>query len=249
MSAQPYELANLGRCGNCAIRHKAICSVLTTDELHRISQIAHQRHIPAGQIIMSDQEPVSYFANIISGVVKLTKTLDDGRQQIVGLLFPPDFIGRTYSELSPYNAEAATDTSICCFPHSSFERLLDDVPDLEHRLFERTLDELDSARDWMVLLGRKSAVEKVGSFLLQIARRTDLVGCPHIDRPDLPVFKLPLTRADMADYLGLTIETVSRQMTKLKSGKIIRIDENTTISVLDMEALSDLSGEDPSELL
>lgn len=197
---------------------------------------------------MSDEEPVSYFGNIISGVVKLTKTLHDGRQQIVGVLFPPDFIGRTYSERSPYNAEAATDTTICCFPHASFERLLNDIPDLEHKLFERTLDELDSAREWMVLLGRKSAEEKVGSFLLHIARRADLVGCPHLENSEIPIFKLPLTRTDMADYLGLTIETVSRQMTKLKSKNIIKIDENRTISVLDIEALETLSGQDPSEL-
>jgi len=197
---------------------------------------------------MSDQEPVSYFANIISGVVKLTKTLDDGRQQIVGILFPPDFIGRAYSERIPYNAEAITDTTICCFPHASFERLLNEIPELEHKLFERTLDELDSAREWMVLLGRKSAEERIASFLLHIARRTDLVRCPHGQRPEFTVFKLPLTRMDMADYLGLTIETVSRQMTKLRSRNIIKIDENTIISVLDMGALEEIAGQERTDM-
>src|SRR5262249_57473822 len=123
-------------------------------------------------MIMSDQEPVTFFANVISGTIKLTKGIADGRQQIVGLLFPPDFLGRTFSRSNPYFAEAASDVEVCVFPSEAFERLIDLYPELQHRLFERTLDELDAAREWMLLLGPKTPEEKAPSFLLLLPRRT-----------------------------------------------------------------------------
>ncbi len=234
----------LGRCDHCAVRHQAVCGALSEEELVHMNRIAHRKLVTAGETIMSDEEPAEFFANVVSGVVKLTKTLADGRQQIVGLLFPPDFLGRAYSENNPYFAEAATDVEICCFPHDGFERLLKAYPGLEHRLFAKTLDELDSAREWMVLLGRKTAQEKVASFLLLLARRAGMTGCSHGSSGLFPQFVLPLTRADIADYLGLTIETVSRQITKLKSSGIISLADNRIFSVPDMDRLRRAAGQD-----
>lgn len=224
------------RCETCAVRHKAICAVLSKHELHDLNRIARQRIVPAGQVISGGGDDI-VFANIISGVIKLTKTLSDGRQQIVGLQFPPDFIGRTYGEPSAYFAEAATDVELCAFPTAGFKSMLKRYPDLEHRLFENTLDELDAAREWMLLLGRKTAQEKVASLLLMIARRAPDIGCAHTEDMNFACFTLPLTRADLADFLGLTLETVSRQMTKLKMLGIIELVENREITVPDMEAL------------
>ena len=204
----------LQRCRQCTVRHRAVCGAMDDDQLAKLSAIAHRRKIPGGQIIMSDQEPASFFANIISGTIKLTKTTADGRQQIVGLLFPPDFLGRAFRRSNPYFAEAATDLEICVFPKDAFERLAGDYPELEHRLFERTLDELDAAREWMLLLGRKTAEEKVANFLYLLARRSRMTHCADHAAAS---FELPLSRADIADYLGLTIETVSRQITRLKT--------------------------------
>lgn len=239
---QPDLAVPLLRCDSCAIRHKAVCGALDNSELAELNAIAHRRHYSAGQIIMSDEESVEFFANIVSGVVKLTKTMSDGRQQIVGLQFAPDFLGRTYGQSNPYFAEAATDLELCCFPHDKFERLLKAHPGLERRLFERTLDELDAAREWMLLLGRKTASEKVASFLLLLARRSAMSGCPHQGEIEAPSFELPLTRSDMADYLGLTIETVSRQITKLKSRRVIKLTDNRHFDVPDVAALSQLAG-------
>ncbi|MBM3521101.1 MAG: Crp/Fnr family transcriptional regulator, partial [Alphaproteobacteria bacterium] len=137
---------------------------------------------------------------------KLTKTLPDGRQQIVGLLFPPDFLGRAYSHSNPYTAEAA--------------------------------------RDWMLLLGRKTAAEKVASFLYMLAKRSAMVGCKHFGSGEVVSFELPLTRADMADYLGLTIETVSRQLTKLKTAHVIRLGSNRLVNVPDMQKLARVAGQE-----
>ncbi len=245
MSSPSVEtVPDLGRCDHCAVRHQAVCGALSDQELSRVNQLARRRTISAGQIIMSDEDPVEFFANVVSGVIKLTKTLVDGRQQIVGLLFPPDFLGRAFSTSNPYFAEAATDVEICCFAHDGFERLLKEYPDLEHRLFEKTLNELDSAREWMVLLGRKTAEEKVASFLLLLARRAAVTGCSHASAALLPTFQLPLTRSDIADYLGLTIETVSRQITRLKTTGIIKLLDNRLFVVPDMDALAKIAGQE-----
>lgn len=229
-------------CGHCAVRHKAICSLLNDEELVSLNRIARQRKIPAGQTIFSDEDEVDFFGIVVNGVVKLSKTLPDGREQIVGLSFTTDFLGRTFSQQTSFFAEAATDVELCCFPHDEFEGVLKQFPTLEHRLFEDTLNELDAARDWMLLLGRKTAEEKVASFLLMIARRCAQFGCSGA-AANLGgfVFDLPLTRGEMADFLGITIETVSRQITKLKNQDIISVVDNRSIALLDEDRLADVA--------
>ncbi len=228
-------------CSSCPVRVTAICGALKDDELKALSMISRQRRIPAGQVVFSDQDSSRFFANVLSGTVKLTKTMPDGRQQIVGLVFSPDFLGRAFSFNNPYFAEAASDVELCCFPHDAFESLLKDYPSLQHRLFENTLDELDAAREWMLLLGRKTAEEKIASFLYLLARRHHVDGCAN-QQSVAASFELPLTRADMADYLGLTIETVSRQLTKLKTRGIVRMVSSRQMEVPDSAALARVAG-------
>ncbi len=243
MHTNPGTDVEFLRCNQCAIRHHAVCGALNQEELKSLNQISRQQKLKAGQVIISEEEDADFFANVVSGVVKLIKTLPDGRQQIVGLLFAPDFLGRAFGKQQAFYAEAATDVELCSFPHDQFERVLKTHPGLEHRLFEYTLNELDSAREWMLLLGRKTAEEKVASFLLMLAKRSALMGCNHQD-PDVNLrFVLPLTRSDMADYLGLTIETVSRQITKLKARQIISLEDNRTFLVPDKLALEDVAGQ------
>ncbi|MCA3555720.1 Crp/Fnr family transcriptional regulator [Aestuariivirga sp.] len=232
------------RCDHCEVRHQAVCGVMDDVQVKKLAQIAHRKKLRAGQTIISDEESADFFANVISGAVKLTKTLHDGRQQIVGLLFAPDFLGRAYSKNNPYTAEAATDVEICTFPHAAFERLVGEYPGLQQRLFQHTLDELDAARDWMLLLGRKTAEEKVASFLHMLARRSLLTGCLRKANPGAAAFELPLTRSDMADYLGLTIETVSRQLTRLKTSNVVRLSTNRLIMVPDLDRLAQAAGLD-----
>ncbi|MEZ5843922.1 MAG: Crp/Fnr family transcriptional regulator [Hyphomicrobiaceae bacterium] len=229
-------------CSTCAIRHRAVCGALSDAEIAELGRIGRFRDFAPGEVIFADDSPTTFFANVVSGVVKLEKGSADGRQQIVGLLFAPDFLGRAFAKRNPYFAIAATDVRLCTFPHSGFESLLRSHPDLEHRLFENTLSELDSAREWMFLLGRKSAAEKVASFLYLIAKRQPHVGCAHSD--DATHIDLPLTRSDIADFLGLTIETVSRQVTRLKADGVIRLLSGREIVVPDIEALAARSGHD-----
>jgi CRP/FNR family transcriptional regulator len=232
-------------CEACAVRHKALCGALSNDELTKLNAIARNRKLEAGQTILSDHEAPSYFANIVDGVVKLTKTLADGRQQIVGLQFASDFLGRPFRDQSPYFAEAATDVELCTFPKAQFEGLVREFPGLEHRLFEHTLDELDAAQEWMVLLGRKTAEERVASLLLMVAKRMSAVGCQSASGLNFVEFDLPLTRTDIADHLGLTIETVSRQFTRLRSMGLIKLKGTRTVIVPDISALEDIAEVDP----
>ena len=122
----PHDPIQLGRntCANCAVRHRAVCGALSDEELAELGRIGRIRQFKAGDVILADEEPTTFFANIVSGVIKLEKTSADGRQQIVGLVFPPDFLGRAYSASNPYFAQAATDVEACTFPQSSFEQLL-----------------------------------------------------------------------------------------------------------------------------
>lgn len=188
---------------------------------------------------MGEGEAHTIFANIVSGVVKLTKTLDDGRQHIIGLLFASDFLGRAFRRDNPYFAEAATDVELCVFPAAGFEKLLPDHPGLEHRLFQFTLTELDACQEWMLLLARKRAEERVASFLLMIAKRVPGVQCPQVENRAGSHFQLPLSRAEISDCLGLTIETVSRQMTRLKTKGVIELVNYREIVIPDVRALQE----------
>ena len=226
-------------CASCEARHRGICGALSPAELTALSKSARKHRADPGGQLVGDAELVERYANVLAGVVKLTKALSDGRQQIVGLQFAPDFLGRPFQSRSTLNAEAATEVLLCTFPRAVIERMLDEQPDLERRLLEQALKELDDARDWMVTLGRKNALEKVASFLLLIARNLNpAAGQSHC----AVVFDLPLTRADIADFLGLTIETVSRQFTRLRADGVIGVENNRRISIANIGRLEARAG-------
>ena len=226
-------------CLSCEARHRGVCGALDAEQFLALSKTSYKHKVGEGEELIGDAEQVESYSNILSGVVKLTKMLADGRQQIVGLQFAPDFLGRPFKSESRINAEAATDVSLCSFPKASIERMMKESPNLEHKLLEQTLKELDEARDWMVTLGRKTAAEKVASFLMMIARHVDPTADP---KRKTATFNLPMTRADIADFLGLTIETVSRQMTKLRADGVISIENNRHVTVGNLARLEARSG-------
>jgi len=225
-------------CASCEARHRGVCGALTPDQLVSLAKASTKHKAGEGEELIGDAENIESYSNVLSGVVKLTKTLSDGRQQIVGLQFAPDFLGRPFKTESVVTAEAATGVELCSFPRGVMERMMADQPDLKHRLLQQTLKELDEARDWMVTLGRKTAAEKVASFLLMIARNID----PAEAGERGAAFDLPLSRAEIADFLGLTIETVSRQFTRLRSDGVIRIEHTRHVIVDDLGRLTARAG-------
>ncbi|NVP57120.1 Crp/Fnr family transcriptional regulator [Mycoplana rhizolycopersici] len=225
-------------CRACEARHGGVCGALSPEQLVDLSKHSTRKRLEAGTEVVGQGEDMGAFANIMRGVVKLTRMMPDGRQQIVGLQFAPDFLGRPFVEESPHSAETATDTEICTFPRQMLERLVSRTPDLEHKLYQQSLKELDEARDWMLTLGRKNAQEKVASFLFLIATHYDP------ETVEGSVFDLPLSRADIADFLGLTIETVSRQFTRLRKDGVIQIENNRHVIVPDIDRLQQFAGID-----
>lgn len=227
-------------CAGCAVRNLSLCGALSAAEIGALNGISERRRVDAGALLVLEGDEPMAFANVVSGVAKLTRGLEDGREQIVGLLFPSDFLGRALGGGAPvpHSVQAATDLELCTFPASGFERVMAEHPALERKLLERTLTELDAARDWMLLLGRKTAPERVSTFLHHIARRAGQAGCD----PRREGFDLPLTRADMADFIGLTIETVSRQITRLRRDGVIEMDAPRRVRRVDMERLAERAG-------
>ncbi len=223
-------------CRACEARHKGICGALDPAQLVRLGRKTGRREVEPGTELVAAGIPAESYANILSGVVKLTKLMPDGRQQIVGLQFAPDFLGRPFLEASEVSAEAASTVRLCTFPRSAFEDIVRCSPALEHRLHRQALRELDDARDWMMTLGRKTAAEKVASFLLLLSRHIDPQKDGYSDE-----FDIPLKRADIADFLGLTIETVSRQLTRLRKAGIVAIETNRHVTIDDHDALKAVS--------
>lgn len=232
------------RCQKCPVRHHAICAALGHHRSGALSDMMVHRHYQRGQQIWGDQDEADFYAIVITGAVKLIKFLEDGREQIVGILFPADSLGSVFSELHQTYAEAVTGTELCCFPRKMFERAMSEHPELEHAMLKRALEDLDHARNWMLALGQKNAMEKVASFLVEMARRSDHSEC-HYERPtpNHPTFILPINRREIAGYLGLTVETVSRNFTKLKAGGVIRISDWRTIEVCDPERLEAIAAD------
>jgi CRP/FNR family transcriptional regulator len=191
--------------------------------------------------LLWEGEEAPVVANVISGVLKLSVSTAEGQEQIVGVVYPSDFIGRPFGKESPFSVTALSDAEVCLFARSAFDAFAREHPDLQHRLLQRTLDELDRARQWMLLLGRKTASERIATLLIEISERLGESGCAPI-APFLDRFELPMDRQQMGDILGLTIETVSRQLTKLKQGNLIDLPDRRTVFIRDRKRLEHIAG-------
>jgi CRP/FNR family transcriptional regulator len=203
----------------------------------KLGGLSRRKIVMAHDPIFMEGDDADQFFNIVDGIVKLVKTMPDGKQHIVGLMYPTDFIGEPWAYRRKYAAEAATEVELCCFPRTPFLALLAANPKLERRIFEYTVRELDICRDWTMVLGRKSAYERIASFIYAIARRVRDGGCGDGDCGRVE-FRLPFTRAEMADYLGLTLETVSRQFSRLKHKKIIELRTSREIVIENLDLLA-----------
>ena len=241
MARHDPKLASL-ECGDCPIRHRAVCARCEADELAQLEAVKYYRSFEAGQVVIWAGDRMDFVASVVTGIATLTQTMEDGRRQMVGLLLPSDFVGRPGRATAAYDVTATTDLVMCCFRRKPFEDLMVATPHLGQRLLEMTLDELDAAREWMLLLGRKTARERIASLLAIIARRDASLGLKPARR--MLQFDLPLTRDQMADYLGLTLETVSRQVSALKRDGVIVLDGKRGVSVPDFDRLLAETGDD-----
>lgn len=225
-------------CGKCPIRHRAICARCDDEELSRLENTKSYANFDAGQPIIWRGDELTHFSSLVTGLASLSRTLEDGRTQIVGLLLPSDFIGRPGREFVDFDVTAVTNVTLCRFERKPFEALVHEIPHVSQRVMEMALDELNAAREWMVLLGRKTAREKIATFVEMIVRRDTV----PLHGPQEHV--LPLTREEIADFLGLTLETVSRQLSVMKKEGIIAFSDRRSFSIKDLEALHEATGDD-----
>lgn len=212
-------------CETCRVRAISVCRSMAIDELDELETISTRMKLPAGRVLFDEGDPAEHLFTIHEGAIKLFKMLRDGRRQITGFLLAGDFLGLAFFRTYAYSAETVGDTRLCRFPRERFMALLERHPTLEKELLSRASSELAAAQEQMLLLGRKSARERVASFLLALARRQAASGRASVE--------LVMSRYDIADYLGLTIETVSRAIQAANADGLIRMIDRHHFVVAD----------------
>ena len=182
--------------------------------------------------IFGEGDPAEFVYRLASGTVRLYRLLSDGRRQIAGFCFAGDSFGLTASEDHWQSAEAVTDCEIVATPRQAVFRQAEQNPSFAYHLWKKTAEQLAGASEHLMLLGRQTAVERVASFLLGIAER----------QGETEQVTLPMSRQDIADYLGLTIETVSRTLTQLQERGIVEVSTSRKIALRQPAALRRLHG-------
>ncbi|WP_339914356.1 cyclic nucleotide-binding domain-containing protein [uncultured Brevundimonas sp.] len=222
-------------CDRCGTRVLSVCGSIDEADLGRLDSLAEHMTFAAGEVLIREEDPANHVFNITSGSVRVYKLLADGRRQITGFLFAGDFLGLATGDSYVFSAEAIEPATACRFRKSEYRSLIRDCPTLETALLERATHELVAAQNQMLLLGRKTALERIATFLLELPShdpaRSRLEGQVH----------LPMTRSEIADYLGLTIETVSRILTRLKTQGVIHLVSLSELRIEQPGVLRDLA--------
>lgn len=230
-------------CVLCQMRSMGVCANANDDILAQLERHKIYRTYAAGSTIVRASDELKHVGTIMVGVASLSHILEDGRRQAIGLMHPGNFLGRPGKDHAVYDIEAITDVELCGFERKGFESLLLEVPALHDRLLEMMLNELDSARGWMLTLGRKTARERVCSLLLHLVFQQNFNSQSGPPKGEL-VVDLIMTRDQFGDFLALTLETVSRQFAQLKKDGLIRQVGQKTFVVPDLRALMEEAGDD-----
>jgi CRP/FNR family transcriptional regulator len=196
-------------CDSCAVRDEALCRALTREQLALLNRSGQWRRLARGDVLFRPGDR-GVCGNLVEGVLKLADVTADGDSQTVALLFPGDFVG---GGTVRHDIVALSPAQLCLFPQRAFDQALDSNREMERLLLARTLEAMDAARSWLTLVLRGSADERVGHLLARLA-----------DRAGSRSFDLPITRGDIADALGLTLETVSRVMARMKADGRLQVD-------------------------
>ena len=222
------------RCAVCKIRSYSFCRCLHDDQLKVFSEISDEKEFRDKQTIFLQQGPSRHLYNITKGNIKIYKLLSDGRIQIIGFLYPGDFFGSYKKGKYNYSSEAIGNVRLCVFRQEVLDEYLEKNMNLSKELLHITSHELTLAQDRMGVLGKMNANERVAKFILNISDQRARIGWQ-----DNPI-SLPMTRQDIADYLGLTLETVSREIIRFKTSNLIKAMTSKQIFISDREKLTNL---------
>lgn len=221
-------------CLDCKVRLVSICAALDSHELRTLEALAERTIFAPKETLFLQDHPVGAVYNVTEGVVRLYKLLPDGRRQIVGFALPGDFLGLALADQYGVCADAVESVTACRFPREAFSSLLDTKPHLLRRLHEFATHELSLAQDQMVILGRRTADEKIASFLIGLRNRWARLNGASV------TVHLPMSRQDIADFVGLTIETVSRTLSRLARERAILIVPDG-VRLLDQQRIEQLA--------
>lgn len=224
-----------GDCAGCVAREMAACSVIPMEEARTLEQLGSQIRLPAGGVLAREGDPRKEVHTVVSGMMRNMRLLADGRRFVSAFLLPGDFIG--FSSATHYRGtiEAVTESQLCAFSNASVRSLCERFPEFEKNLFDRACGELDTTRSYQMILARMTPVERLAVFLLDLSTRQHRRGGNenHVD--------LPMTRADIADHLGLTIETVSRSFSRLKQEGTLYFEHPHHIELRDPVRLREMA--------
>lgn len=203
-------------------------STPTTEKPSRVA--LRTRHLVVGQNLYREGDEAERVYEVRSGVLRLTRVLEDGRRQVIAFGYSGDIVGFPHDGEHHTDCDALTDATLISYSREALENGDGDGA-LHRHLMNAALREISAMQDHFMMLGRKSAHEKVASFLLVLAER---VGEPL---GEFTQFELPMSRCDIADFLGLTTETVSRAFTRLRKSGVIAIDCINTVVILQPDQL------------
>lgn len=225
-------------CALCAVRGRAICAALSEQEMAALDQATSAQAYATGSTLVRAGEARHHVYTVTSGALRMVRTLADGRRQITGFVLPGDYVGLTETSHHRHDIEAIIDSRVCRTPLAQMRQLRERYPSLERKLLQRAGMELAAAQDTGLLLARLQPSERLAHFLLRLAARSTRPGASG------DTVALPMSRSDIADHLGLTMETVSRTFTKLKQQHLIALPQLHLVQILDYPALRKLAGDE-----
>jgi CRP/FNR family transcriptional regulator len=214
--ARPCDGRREGVCSDCDVCMLAFCSVLGDEGMGELEAIRHDTVHESGQGVFDEGDLANNVYNVTEGCVRLFKLLPDGRRQVIGFVLPGEYFGLVTEREYPHSAEAVTPARSCRFNRTALDTL--------------------GQQEQMVLLGRKTPKERIASFLLGLSDRHERIGF------EASPLSVAMSRGDIADYLGLTVETVSRSFTSLKKQGLIALPESSRVVLQDRDGLMALAG-------
>ena len=222
---------NSSRCLNCKIRSHSFCRAMKEEDIEDFSCISLEKIFKNKENIFLQEDVANNLFNVTSGNVKIYKLLNDGRIQIIGFLYPGDFFGSYNNNKYNYSAEAIGEVKVCSFLKSDINLFIEKNIMLAKGLLHQTSHELNLVQDRIRVLGKLNSIERMSTFILNVSEQRARIGWQNN-----PI-SLPMTRQDIADYLGLTIETVSRSISELKKRSIIKLINKKQIFINEFDQL------------
>jgi len=233
---------------SCNSRRALTHQWVEADALCEIARISGRRSVVAGGTIMVNGGEASLVGTVLAGILKISKTLLNGREQIVRLVYPGEFFGQLFEPRMDVAIEAATDADLCVADRVAYEGVVIRYPKLQQAVLHESLHELAVARENMLLLSCQTTLERVATYLLVMLERREQILSDMAVRPQRDIAVSQIRRVDLASYLSTTFETISRHLHQLSDMDVIRIIDNNHFEIVDKDRLLCISGVTDADL-